>query len=218
MSMRETISFTIQNNRNAVIPVSLLGNNADAMDNANATTEYGWDITGFTPSTENTLSLQYRGVNQVSFSTVQVPLQASNLQGVINTLNSLNLGIFFINQVGGNTYINNYNQHLVFGTLDVFDNTIPPTGSLQYQNLTTILTQSLYICFNGSLCYNSFSGYTDSASFTQPAGTCTCFTYSGLYAHWTCNSVYQGSFNSITGLSFTINCGDVHGVTWQDNP
>lgn len=216
--MRETLTFTIQNNRSAVIPVSLLGNNADEMDNANATTEYGWNLTGFTPTTENTLLLQYRSVNEVVFKTVQVPLQAASLQGIINTLNSLNLGIFYINQSGGNTFINNYNDRLVFGTLDVFDNTAPPQPVLNFTNNTTVIVSTLSIDVNASPIYNTVSGYGDTFSTPLNSGDVVTVNFTGFWVRWSQNNAPPLSTNVSPLVFAPLNTGDTLDIIWRDTP
>jgi len=132
--MGEVITFNTTNNTNGIVPVSLLGNNANQMDNANATTQYSWNITTLTFTTENAITVQYKAAGQASFQSATVKLGAANLQAVLTALNSLNLGSFFTTTSGGNTYINNYNENFVFGQLDIYDSLIP---QLNYTFQTT---------------------------------------------------------------------------------
>jgi hypothetical protein len=127
--MKEVISFAIQNNTNGTIPLSLFGNNADPMDNANATTQYSWNVTSLSITNENTIILQYRLPNTTSYSIVTTNFSGTSVQDVVNALNTLNLGAFFITTSGGNTLINNYNQNIVFNFLNILN---PNTTSLNY--------------------------------------------------------------------------------------
>jgi hypothetical protein len=118
--MEEIITFQFQNNTNGTIPISAFGDYTDPMDNANATTRYRWNLTGFSVTNENNIYIQYRGVNETSFSTAVVAFSGTSLQDVCNTLNTLNLGAFFVTTSGANTYIDNYNVNVVFGNLSVY--------------------------------------------------------------------------------------------------
>lgn len=198
--MKETLSFTIENSLNAVVPVSLLGNNADANDNAGATTEYGWDITGFTGTTENTLQLFWRGVNEVSFNQVEVQLQGNTTQALIDTLNTLNLGLFFIRQVGGQTLISNLNQQIVFGALNIFDNTSPYTSILLFDFYQT----SQYS--NGSTSVADLSGNGNNGTPVLGTGNGTPTTLVGY------NTAPFGFLNlnsSSIGTQFSVRIPDV---------
>ena len=93
---KETLSFGITNTTNGTIPVSLFGNNADTMDNANATTRYRWDVTGFTITNENNIAIENRNVGVSNLSIARTTFSGTSLQNVINALNGLNLGVFFI--------------------------------------------------------------------------------------------------------------------------
>ena len=54
------ISINITNNTNGTIPLNIMGNLADLADIGNQTTQYRWDVTGLTLSTENFVSVDYR--------------------------------------------------------------------------------------------------------------------------------------------------------------
>jgi len=129
MITSETISFNINNTTNGEVPVSLFGNYGDPMDNANASTRYSWDITGFSVTNENLILLQYKGANQTFFQIATLPFSGTTIAEVITALNSLNLGSFFITTSGGNTYINNYNDNVAFANLQIINT---GTTSLTY--------------------------------------------------------------------------------------
>ena len=120
----QVLSINIANNTSSDMSlISILGNNQDTMDNNNATTQYGWNLTGFSITNEDTITLQYKGVTDGTFTTTSIPLNGTTLQSVANALNLLNLGTFFIATSGGNTYLYNYNQNIVFGTLQITSST-----------------------------------------------------------------------------------------------
>lgn len=118
--MREVINFNIVNNTNASVPVSLYGDNADRMDTANANTQYSWDLTSLTITNETQYIIEYRWVNQSTFTLLNNTFSGNSLQDIVDSLNTLNLGYFFITTVGSNKYLNNYNQNIVFKNLNIY--------------------------------------------------------------------------------------------------
>jgi len=126
-SVGDIINFTVNNNTDGDMPlVSIVGNDQDRMDTANATTRYFWNITGYNITNENTVTIQYKSVGAISFSTATATFAGGNFQSLLQALNSLNLGQFFTTTSGANTYLNNYNQNVIFGTIDV--TYVPPNG------------------------------------------------------------------------------------------
>lgn len=121
----ETISINLQNTTTGIIDVSIMGNPSDLADNSNATTEYRWNVTGLTLSTENRVSVQYRANSISDFSIFVAPLQTLSVQGVVDALNTLGIGSFFSFTSGGNTFISNYDNDYVFGVLNIYNQAIP---------------------------------------------------------------------------------------------
>lgn len=119
---KEYISINIKNNTNGKIPMSIMSNPSNLTDISNQTTEYSWDVTGLSLTTENTVTIAYKLNTQVDFNSFTTSLLTPTLQGVLNALNSLGIGSFFSTTSGGNTFIKNYDNNYEFGTLDVFDN------------------------------------------------------------------------------------------------
>lgn len=130
------ISINLTNNTNGTIPLSIMGNPSDLADISNQTTEYQYNATGLTLTTENYVSIDYRPNALPNFTTYVAPLLSLNLQGVLNALNGLGIGSFFSYTSGGNTYISNYNNDYVFGSLNIYDN----TGSIVEWNVDCIGT------------------------------------------------------------------------------
>ena len=79
-------AVNITNSTNGIIPSSILGNPANPMDNANATTRYAWDVTTLTFGSINSISLQYRGTLQTVFSVASLNVQVQNYQEICNSL------------------------------------------------------------------------------------------------------------------------------------
>jgi uncharacterized delta-60 repeat protein len=100
-----------------------MGNNTDVMDNSNASTRYYWDLTGFSITNENIITIQYQYTGQSGFTTASVNVQGTTLQSVADALNTLNIGTFFLTTSGGSTYMNNYNQNVAYGSLSIVNNT-----------------------------------------------------------------------------------------------
>ena len=72
-----------------------MGNPADLADIGNQTTQYRWDVTGLTFSTENFVSVDYRVNALPDFTTYVAPLLVQSIQGVLDALNGLGIGSFF---------------------------------------------------------------------------------------------------------------------------
>ena len=110
--------FTLQitNNTNATQQLDILGNPANLLDTANATTEYQWNVTGTNPT--NFVTLEYMPVGAAAF-TVYTASMSSGISGLVAALNGLGIGYFYSSTAGGNTYVSTYNDKYVFGNLTV---------------------------------------------------------------------------------------------------
>lgn len=138
------LSLTIKNNTSATIPISILGNPSDLSDISNQTREFRWDITSLSFSTENSVSIDYRPNSLPDFTTYNTPLLFQSIQGVLDALNGLGIGSFFVFTSGGNTYISNYDNDYVFGDLNIYDDTasvvawdVDCVGSGGFNDITT---------------------------------------------------------------------------------
>lgn len=121
------ISLNIQNNRDYPQQINVMGNPSNLLDTANATTEYRWNITAFSFTNENSVSIQYKAVNTASFSAFTALLPSNDINGVISALNELKIGYFNSYVELGITYIGTYNQNYVFGDLNIFSSVAAPT-------------------------------------------------------------------------------------------
>jgi uncharacterized delta-60 repeat protein len=123
------ITLNINNNVSYPIDINVLGNPANLRDNANATTQYRYNVTGFTFTNETNVIIQYKAVGASTFSTFTQQLQSQNIQGVINALNLLGIGSFQTYTQAGQTYISTYNNNFVFGQINIYSESsiISPT-------------------------------------------------------------------------------------------
>ena len=141
------ITLDIQNNTNYSQTINVLGNPYNLLDTVNSKTEYRWNVTGVSLTTENYLSLQYRGVNQSVFSVYISGFGTNTLQSVVNSLNDLQIGYFNLYTELGQTYIGTYNSNYVFGQLNIYANGL---GSVTITNNTTanpLFSQLGYIIY-----------------------------------------------------------------------
>ena len=230
----ETLSFNITNSTNGIIPSSILGNPANPMDNANATTRYAWDVTTLTfgpflqpQNSINSISLQYRGTLQTVFSVASLNVQLQNYQEICNSLNTLDLGVFFVTTSGGSTFINNYNENYVFGNLEIFDNL---TANVQFNNFTTVnplFSQITFTPFNNlfaqTTIVNAGDGFTYNNLTNAPPFTDFVFSTSIV---GTQNSYLEVILNGVTiysvfGTSFsfpstTLIAPNQYLINWYD--
>jgi len=121
------ISLNVRNNTNYPQQINVMGNPANLLDTANATTEYRYDLTGFTITNETNISIQYKKVGDPSFLTFNWNLDNNTLQGVVIALNNLGIGYFNLYDELGNTYIGTYNENYAFGDLEIYAPTPTPT-------------------------------------------------------------------------------------------
>jgi|GEM_PF-2159938 len=167
------ITLDIQNNTNYPQQISVLGNPYNPLDTVNSKTEYRWNVTGVILTTENYLSLQYRGINQSVFTVYISGFGTNTLQSVVNSLNNLQIGFFNLYTELGQTYIGTYNSNYVFGQLNIYDNS---TSSVIFTNFTTF--NPLFSILNWTFdilpalpfiqVVNSGDGYTQTLNFVPP--------------------------------------------------
>lgn len=105
---QEYISINIQNNTNSTIPMSIMGNPANLADISNQTIQYQWDLSSFNLAGEDYVSIQYRPKGTTNYTLYNAPLNTPTVQGVVDALNGLGIGAFFVVTSGPNTYVQNY--------------------------------------------------------------------------------------------------------------
>jgi hypothetical protein len=117
--MIEIVNFNLQNTTSGLVPVSLFGNNSDPMDNSNATTQYQWNTSSLVINTQNFVSIQFKSVNESFYSLANIPFGGGSLINVVNALNTLSIGAFFLD---ANKRINNYNNNIQYANLTIYNN------------------------------------------------------------------------------------------------
>lgn len=129
------LTLNIKSNRPYPQTANLMGNVYNSLDVSNATTQYKWDLTAFTFTTETYCTLQYKGVNQAAFSLFTQNLATQTVDSVVAALNLLGLGFFYKDTVGG-TFIVTTNDDYVFGDLSIE----PTSGGTTTTTTTTSTT------------------------------------------------------------------------------
>ena len=219
--MQEIISLNIANTTNGIVPISILGNNADAMDNSNASTQYQWNLTGFSITNENTILLQYR-TSGIIYTITQLSFSGTTIQSICDILNTLNLGSFFITTSGGSTFINNYNNNVQFATLQIFNPL--NTTALNYQFNYVGVGMDVKIYANAIVLYSNGSPNTDignvpivasdvidfqGSTFATPTGTniyiYNITTSSYIYNNTTTSSIgFNETFTILANNSYLV--------------
>jgi len=135
------ITLTITNTRDYPQDISVMGNPSNLLDTSNATTEYRYDITGFSITNENTVSILYRPTGSTeAYNIFLTELGGNNNQSIIDGLNLLGIGFFNLYTELGNTYIGTYNQTTEFGDLNVYY--VPPPADVQPITTQAVTTQN----------------------------------------------------------------------------
>jgi len=207
--MQEVISLNIVNTTNGTVPISVLGNNSDSMDTANATTRYQWNLTGFTITNENTIILQYRSSGSLIYTIYQIAFNGTTIQSICDSLNTLNLGYFFITTSGGSTFINNYNNNVQFGTLQVLNTAT--TTALNYEFNYSGVSSQVKIYVNAIVQYANGTPNTDSGNIPVVAGNTILFqgdttaipTGTNIFIYNITTSTYI--YNNTTTSAITFN-------------
>jgi hypothetical protein len=126
----QDLSFTlnIQSNVSYPVTINVLGNPYNLLDTSNATTQYRYDVTTFTLTTETAVAIQYRPVGASTYTIFNSTFNTGDLQGAVAALNTLGIGYFYLYTESGSTYISTYNNSYQFNQLNIFD----PLASLNY--------------------------------------------------------------------------------------
>jgi hypothetical protein len=178
------ISLNIRNNTNYPQQINVMGNPTNLLDTANATTEYRWDITGFTITFQNFVSVQYKRNIDPAFDTFTWELDGTSLNGLVIALNNLGIGYFNLYDELGSTYIGTYNQNYAFGNLDVFNPSISTTTTTTTTTIaptTTTTTTSTTTAAPTT----STTTTTTTAAPTTTTSTTTTTTTNLVYSEFT---------------------------------
>lgn len=153
------INLNVTNNTDQPQQISVLGNPYNPLDTANARTQYNWDITALTFTTENSVTILYRLSTEANFETFTTTLGSQNVQGVVTALNTLGIGYFYSYELLGQTYISTYNDNYVFGELNIFTYSIIDSTFL-YGTGFDAQTNTSYTLPNGKILIGGqFSNY-----------------------------------------------------------
>jgi len=135
-----SITLNIRNNKPYPQRVSVLGSPVNPLDNANATTEYRWDVSSLILSASETLILEYKPIGAGFFSTYTYELTNPNIQSILNALDSLGIGFFNYYTELGQNYFSTFNDNYVFGNLTINPNGTPATTTTTIAPTTTTTT------------------------------------------------------------------------------
>lgn len=122
--MQEKLFLNLVNTTSAPQQVSLFNNPFNQVNNPSGTNtqpKYEWDVTSFTFTSEQTVSIQYQLIGASTFTTVTAAITTNTFAGVVAALNSLNIGSFYTYTSGGNTYIAVYSEVYVYQNLNIYD-------------------------------------------------------------------------------------------------
>jgi uncharacterized delta-60 repeat protein len=114
------ITLNIQSNVNYTTTANILGSSINLLDTSNATTEYRWNVTSFSFTNENSVSVQYKINGATNFSTFNAGIGSQSFQSVVDALNTLGIGTFNTYTEVGQVYIGTYNQNYAFGNLNIY--------------------------------------------------------------------------------------------------
>lgn len=122
--MEEKLYLNLVNTTTAPQQVSLFNNPFTQVNTTSATNaqpKYEWDVTSFTFTSEQTVSIEYKLVGAASFTTVSDAIVANSIDGVVSALNGLNIGTFYTYSSGGSVFISVYSEVYVYQNLNIYD-------------------------------------------------------------------------------------------------
>jgi hypothetical protein len=215
-----TLTLTIQSNVNYAVPINILGNVFNPLDTANATTQYQYNVTSFSITTEKSIALQYKPAGASTFSVFNTSFVGNTIQDVVNAMNTLNIGYFVAYTQSGSTYITTYNDNYVFGILNIFD---PALAYLYYAFNLTDVGDAVKIVKNAITVVSDTAPSTASGSVPVVAGDSIVYdtgtgTLSGTFAVYnlTTNTyLYNQTLPPASSnvFSFTIAAGNSYYLT-----
>lgn len=212
--MSKAITIAIKNNTTIVQPVQL-GITPNVFSGINATTQYRWDVTSqsFSNLLNVLITYTYNGVS----TTLIAPIIDQSLNGVITALNSLNVGVFWARTISGSTYIQTYNDFVVYENLvinpafDIEMSTTVSAGNTLFFNLS--MTSPNHIDWdwgdgtvdtfdvnnpNPSHTYTVGGTYSILVTFTSPASLLGFSAFSGFV---TSISIANPNLTGLTTMS-----------------
>lgn len=81
--------------------------------------QYKWNITAEMFLQAISVTLQVKLSPASSLEPLTAKMVTSDLQGLLDALNSLKVGVFFSYTSGGSTFVSTLNDYIVYGTLDI---------------------------------------------------------------------------------------------------
>ena len=115
--------------------MNIMGSPINPLDTSNATTEYRWDISSFTPTSSDTISIQYKYITDLNYTTFSYIVPNPSPQSLIDALNTLGIGYFSTYTQLGQTYISTNNDNYDFGNLSITSNVVPPSLQLTFPTI-----------------------------------------------------------------------------------
>lgn len=127
---KNAINLRIKSSLATDLSVELF-NTSSITSPANQRTQYNWDITAQDFSFISSVTMQYKTSASDAFTSKTVTLLTKDKAGVLQALNSLNVGVFFSYTDTGVLYISVLNDKIIYGSFDVSEPG-PPTDTLLF--------------------------------------------------------------------------------------
>lgn len=188
--MKKAITIAIKNNTTVVQAVQI-GIPPNVFSGINATTQYRWNITSQNLNDLTTIELTY--VLNGQTTTVSADITSDSVNGIIDALNSLNVGSFWSTTSGGNTFIHTYNDFITYTNLVINNNgnilitatVTAPASALNFSLTLNSPNQMFWDWGDGTVqefnsnnpspshMYSAAGVYTIIVTFTNPASLLT---------------------------------------------
>jgi len=222
MSTQE-FTIKIRNNRNALIPISILGNPSFS-STFNAFRTFSWDITPETFADPN-FSIQIKLNAAPAYTTYGGQIKTLSIGGLVEALNFLNIGLFWIETSGSNSYIVTANDTYLYNELTIGSNTF----AIQWTARTPAFLGSfhgvafgngLFVAVDGSVSTNFVMTSPDGINWTAqttPLGSGLAVIFDGSqFVALSGAGVANQIFTSPDGINWTQQTTPFVISTWQD--
>src|SRR6266576_3748019 len=133
----------IQNNTDVTQEVNLFNIRPNLSGNINPPTNAQWDISSQSLIQLTNLQIDVNTPGQSGFTTLTADILTSSVKGIVAALNSLNIGYFYADVVGGNTIISSSNKIFRYGDLTI--NQVPNNAQWILGGNIVLTSPSVYL-------------------------------------------------------------------------
>lgn len=172
----------VQNNTDNTQPVSLFTTIPNLFGSINGNLIYQWNVTAQSLAQLTNVAIQVKTPGSQVYVTLTADIGTSDLQGILDALNSLNVGPFRTMVQGVNVFIYTYNSLFIFGNLDINQGefTWKTSGGLMVFSALVSTVTLVYTNISTSVVLSNFSNPTVTAPEFIPTVAAVNYPHASL--------------------------------------